>query len=117
MSNSYSQMTDPVRIDPCGCYTRPMIEETICRPLGIDVDGFLSRLKPRKVFRCAWLGADLLEAWRSAPALSEKQEKPRGKNRGNRGRRNLSPTGENLIGGIFSRKEVGLPEYAEDKQS
>ena len=42
---------------------------------GLDPDTFIARLKPRKVFRAGWLGSDLLEAFRKAPAIDQREEK------------------------------------------
>ena len=42
-------------------------------PAGIDVDTFIGRLRPRKVFRMAWFGEDLLAALRAASPLSDSE--------------------------------------------
>lgn len=95
------------RIDPCALYSRADLEAML-KPLGIDPDGFVSRLKPRKRFRLVWFGEDLLEAIRRAPELSEPAPIPAPKNRG--GRRRTGPKGprENLIGNVFTLEELGL---------
>lgn len=51
-------------------YTREDLAHML-GPAGINVDTFISRLRPRKVFRMAWLGEDLLKAFREAPSLCE----------------------------------------------
>lgn len=91
-----------IRIDPHSLYSRSDLEEML-RPLGIDPDGFIGRLKPRKRFRLAWWGEDLIEAIRRAPELSEPVPIPTPKNRGGRRR-----TGAKLIGNVFSLGELGL---------
>ena len=61
----------------------------------LDVDTFIARLKPRKVFRAGWLGSDLLDAFRKAPAIDERRDKlerPRPRNSGNRERRRSKAT-------------------------
>ena len=74
-------MTEPIHIDPDAAYSRGLLKEAVCDPLGIDVDTFLSRLKPRKVFRGAWLGSDVLNAWRAAAPLEERAKPPKAKGR------------------------------------
>jgi len=59
-------------------------------PAGVDVDHFIARLRPRKVFKMVWLGADILKAFEAAPALAERPDAPElppAANRGNRKRR------------------------------
>jgi len=93
---------EPLHIDPCGVYTRSALKESVCDPIGVDVDLFVARLKPRKVFRAAWLGADLLEAWRSAPALGGIPDRSgKGNGSGRRGKR---------IEKSFSDEELGIEE-------
>jgi hypothetical protein len=87
-------------------YTRQDLA-SLLEPLGIDPDTFISRLKPRKVFKRAWLGEDLLEAYRRASPLADLHTMPEPKNRGNRKRRS-SPTKGNLIGGVFTPEDIGL---------
>jgi hypothetical protein len=36
----------------------------------------VARLRPRRVFRAAWWGQDLIDAMNSAPALGEQAEDP-----------------------------------------
>lgn len=93
-------MSEGIRIERDVLYTRSDLA-TILEPAGINVDTFLSRLGPRKVFRMVWLGEDLLEAYREAPALRDEKPMPPPKNRGNR-------KGTGKIGGLFTREEVGL---------
>ena len=63
-----------IEIRPHCLYSRADLVAML-RPLGIDADGFIARLKPVKRFRLAWWGEDLLEAIRNAPALGEVDEK------------------------------------------
>ena len=91
-----------VRIEPESAYTREALRRLVCEPLGMDVDRFLFRLRPRKVFRKAWLGHDLLEAWKAAPALGEETEDVRPKTRG--GRRGKSTSRP------FTDSELGIAE-------
>jgi hypothetical protein len=79
---------------------------SLLEPLGIDPDTFISRLKPRKVFRSAWWGADLIKAIEQAPSLPQM---PPAKNSGNRTRRKAAGrSGGELVAGIFTREEIGL---------
>ena len=60
------------------------------RDSGIDVDTFIARLKPRKVFKALYYGADLLKALDAAPALKERaaaRTSAKPKNKGGRRRR------------------------------
>ena len=80
-----------IRIDPSSLYSRRDLIELLA-PLGIDADHFVRVLRPKRVFRLAWLGAHLLAAFEAAPALAERVDDstadlPEAKNRGNRGRR------------------------------
>ena len=66
-------------------------------PAGVDVDHFVARLQPRKVFKQLYYGADLLRALDTAPALAERPEgvaMPAASNRGNRTRGRGSTRGE-----------------------
>jgi len=79
-----------VKIDKDVLYARGDLEELLA-PLGIDADFFVGRLKPRKVFRQCFLGADIIAAFEEAPALSHRKNKdgkgaslPPAQNRGNR---------------------------------
>ena len=58
------------KIDDNTLYSRGDLAEAL-EPLGVDVDTFTARLRARKVFRACWLGSDLIEALRAAPALGE----------------------------------------------
>jgi len=58
---------------PNALYSRAALAERLA-PLGIQVDHFTRRLRPRRVFRMAWLGADILAALASAEALRENPE-------------------------------------------
>ena len=62
-----------VRIDPHSLYSRQDLVE-LFKPLGIDADGLIVRIKPIKRFRRAWWGADLIQAIEKAPALNEKAD-------------------------------------------
>lgn len=55
-----------IEIQPNCLYSRDDLIDMV-KPLGIDADGFIARLKPVKRFRLAWWGEDLLEAIRNAP--------------------------------------------------
>ena len=55
-----------VHIDKDGLYGREDLAGLL-KPLGIDADFFVGRLKPRKVFRQAFLGADILAAMQNPP--------------------------------------------------
>jgi hypothetical protein len=87
-------------------YTRQDLAELL-EPAGVDVDTFISKIKPRRVLRALYRGSDLLTAWDSAMELSEPMSLPAAKNSGNRKRRS-SPTKGNLIGGVFTPEDIGL---------
>ncbi len=57
-----------IEIRPHALYSRKDLIELL-RPLGINADSFIARIRPRKVFRSAWFGRDLLDALADAPAL------------------------------------------------
>ena len=71
-------------------YSRSDLQELL-KPMGLDVDLFIGRLKARKVFRAVWKGSDILTAWGTAPALADHEadgpDMPAARNRGNRRRR------------------------------
>ena len=78
-----------IEIRPNVLYSRADLAEALA-PAGVDVDHFIGRLRPRKVFKMLWLGEDILAALRTAPALADRPEGaalPAPANRGNRGRR------------------------------
>lgn len=72
-------------------YTRADLAEML-EGYGVDVDTFIGRIRPRKVFKCLFFGEDILQALRSAPALDERKRKalPAAGNRGG-GKRRRSP--------------------------
>ncbi len=81
--------TEMIEIKPNCLYSRNDLGQMLARS-GVDVDFFIARLKPRKIFRMLWLGTDILDALASAAPLSTKQqdaELPHAKNNGNRRRR------------------------------
>ena len=75
-----------IRIERDGLYSRTDLAELL-KPFGLDVDTWTARLKPRKVFKSLWLGEDLLDALKAAPALGDPQPLPRARNGGNGKRR------------------------------
>ena len=77
-----------VRIHPDTLYSRADLIE-ILEPMGINVNTFVSRLKPKKVFRMVYLGSDILDAFRNASVLGEDSdpEVVRSKARRGRGRK------------------------------
>ena len=78
-----------IEIKPNALYSRSDLAAML-EPAGVDVDHFINRLKPRKVFKMLWTGEDILAALRSAPALADRPEAPglpMAANRGNRKRR------------------------------
>lgn len=89
-----------VRIDPDTLYSRGDLAEVLA-PLGINPDSFVARIKPRKVFRSAFLGSDLLEAIRRADPLGADHPIPPARSRG--GRRP-----EKKAVGSFTLEELGL---------
>jgi hypothetical protein len=62
-----------IEILPNALYTRADLAQ-ILDGSGVDVDTFLGRIKSRKVFKSLWLGSDLLEAVRAAPALADRSD-------------------------------------------
>lgn len=81
-----------IEINPHALYTRDDLAAML-KPAGVDVDHFIARLKPRKVFKMLFYGADILKALETAPSLAERDELPTSvelpppTNRGNRTRR------------------------------
>ena len=62
-----------IRIERDALYTRSDLVELL-KPLGIDADGFVARIKPVKRFRLAWWGKDLIDAIQKTPPLGEMGE-------------------------------------------
>ena len=52
-------------------YTRADLSAML-EPAGVDVDTFIARLRPRKVFHRVFWGEDIIEAMRKAPSLADK---------------------------------------------
>jgi hypothetical protein len=81
-----------IEINPNALYTRADLAEMLA-PVGIDADTFVARLKPKRVFRMAWLGKHIVEAFDAAPVLAERGDAgggvslPAAQNKGNRTRR------------------------------
>lgn len=57
-----------IEIRPHALYSRSDLIELL-KPLGIDADSFIARIRPKKVFRNAWFGRDILSGLADAPAL------------------------------------------------
>lgn len=70
-------------------YSRAALAELL-RPIGIDVDFFISRLRPKKIFRAAWFGKDLLDALAEASALGGSGPESNPRSRKRRGARGIS---------------------------
>ena len=47
-----------MRIEPHALYSRDDLL-VLLKPLGIDADGWIARIRPRKRFRAAWWRSDL----------------------------------------------------------
>ena len=62
-----------IRFEPNCVYSKRDLEY-LFRPEGLNVDYVLARLGARKAFQSHWLGSDLIEAWRTCPALRESRE-------------------------------------------
>ena len=82
-------------------YSRSDLQELL-KPMGVDADLFIGRLRAKKVFRAVWKGSDLLTAWETAPALADRgsddgPDMPKAKNKGNR-RRRPGPRKGNVCG-------------------
>ncbi|MCG3198353.1 MAG: hypothetical protein GHCLOJNM_02852 [bacterium] len=97
-----------IEIHPNRFYTRGDLAELLA-PAGVDVDHFIATVKPRRVLKALYRGSDLLTGWDRARELGEPVPIPQAKNSGGR-RRKTGPNGseDRLIGGIFSREEIGL---------
>jgi hypothetical protein len=61
------------RIDPDTLYSREDLKELFA-DFGLNADTVTGRIRPRKIFRGFFLGSDLLEALRNAPALNDREE-------------------------------------------
>jgi hypothetical protein len=73
-----------ISIDPNSLYTRADLL-ALLEGSGLDVDTFIARIRARKVFRLLWLGSDILDALRKAPALADRSdaaEIPKARRRG-----------------------------------
>lgn len=57
-----------IRIDPHALYSRADLDEML-RPMGIDVDGWIAKVRPVRRFRLAYWGGDLIRAIEATPAL------------------------------------------------
>jgi hypothetical protein len=84
------------RIDPTSFYSRDDLAGML-KPLGIDPDSFISKVKPVKRFRLAWWGADLIEAIEKTPSIG-RDNTPKPPKR-------KKPFGED---GPITREEIGL---------
>jgi hypothetical protein len=105
-----------IRIDGSTLYTRQDLAELL-KDSGVDVDHFIGRIKCRKVFRMLWLGADILEAIRTAPALAEREDRADplpaipGRKRGRPRKQDkvgASDGKTRLIGGYFDPAKLGI---------
>ncbi len=86
--------TEMIEIKPNCLYSRKDLGQMLARS-GVDVDFFIARLKPRKIFRMLWLGTDILDALVNASPLSARQEDAEisiQKSNGNRRRRKPKAT-------------------------
>ena len=96
-----------IRIEADVFYTRSDLADLL-KPAGVDVDTFVGKLKPPKVFKQLYRGRDLLEAYENAvrPGEDRQVESPRSKTR----RGNTPPLNEkkDLIGGVIDPKKIGL---------
>ena len=55
--------------------------ERLLEPLGLSVDAFLDRLRPRKTFKSVYFGRDLLYALENADPLKETPTRPANRSR------------------------------------
>lgn len=58
-----------IEIRPTALYSRADLVDMLS-PFGINADSFIARVHPKKRFRLAWWGADLIAAINKAPDLS-----------------------------------------------
>lgn len=99
-----------IQFDWDSFYSRSDLAEML-GPHGVDVDHFISRLRPRRVFRALYRGSDILEAWDRATELSEPATPPPTRHPGGRrGKTASNRRKKGLIGGVFSPEELGLEE-------
>ena len=103
-----------IHLDRDGLYSRQDLAGLLAES-GVDVDHFIGRIKCRKVFRMLWLGADILEAIKTAPALSEREDRADpppgipGRRRGRPRKDQAAPGGgKGLIGGYFDPVKLGI---------
>jgi hypothetical protein len=104
-----------IRIDRDTLYARQDLAELL-KDSGVDVDTFIGRMKCRKVFRLLWLGADILEAIRTAPALAERDHEdrdplaaiPGGRRRGRARKEASCDASSGKMIGRFTAEEIGL---------
>jgi hypothetical protein len=106
-----------IRIDASTLYTRTDLAELL-KDSGVDVDHFIGRIKCRKVFRMLWLGADILEAIKTAPALAEREDpadplpaipaRRRGRPPKQHDKVVASDGKTRLIGGMFRPEDLGI---------
>jgi len=102
-----------IHLDRDGLYSRQDLAGLLAES-GVDVDHFIGRIKCRKVFRMLWLGADILEAIKTAPALGESEDRADplpgipGRKRGRPRKQGAIPTGKGLIGGMFRPEDLGI---------
>ena len=96
-----------IEMKPNALYTRSDLAEML-KPLGIDPDAWIRRIRPVKRFRQAWWGAYLIRAIEVAPALSEQDGKvpvlPAARGRGGRRGRMGHEPGKKLVQ-TFCRKD------------
>ena len=64
-----------IEINPNGLYTRSDLA-ALLSPCGVNVDHFIARIRPRKVFKRLWTGEDLLAALRAAHPLADRLDAP-----------------------------------------
>ena len=64
-----------IELRPHCLYTRNDLANLLSGS-GLEVDTFIARLRPRKVFKLLFFGEDLIAALRTAPALSDRSDAP-----------------------------------------
>ena len=103
-----------IPIEPNTLYSRADLA-VMLEPSGVDVDHFVCRLRPRKVFKMLWLGENILAVLHTAPALAEREAEvplPASSSRGSRKRRGsarASSPGSSLDAYLQTLKE-GRPQ-------